>query len=226
MLRGPEEEIREFSSGAGTMPSALSGRGCWSVPTGSPSRRSRGEVGSKEIHTFHGTTRPEHGADVAIVVGMNGFTRPATDFAQRHGITLIGCPELKHWAHGTHLYAVLDDQQRSAGRPCPRRWKYNFPRPASSFHWLGWALGRPVRAPRPSRRRLVRGALPAAVGRQTTQRPHLVPADGCRGGSREPHLRSGPCGLQPCRYGRNSSGSLLSSCGGPGWSRRGSMSSA
>ncbi|WP_030267339.1 restriction endonuclease [Streptomyces violens] len=71
-------------------------------------------VGSREIQTFNGTARPEHGADVAIVVGLNGFTKPAADFAGRHGITLVGRQELKRWAHGSHLYAVLNEQRFAA----------------------------------------------------------------------------------------------------------------
>ena len=47
-------------------------------------------VRSKDIQAFNGTARPSHGADVAIVVGLSGFTNPGTDFALRHGITLIG----------------------------------------------------------------------------------------------------------------------------------------
>jgi hypothetical protein len=39
----------------------------------------------------------EHGADVAVFVALNGFTKPGADFARRHGITLMGRPELKRW---------------------------------------------------------------------------------------------------------------------------------
>ncbi|MGW0537446.1 hypothetical protein [Streptomyces sp. NPDC003032] len=41
------------------------------------------------------------------MIGLNGFTRPAVDFAQHHQLILMGRPELKKWAHGQHLYNVL-----------------------------------------------------------------------------------------------------------------------
>ncbi|WP_191971744.1 restriction endonuclease [Streptomyces luteolifulvus] len=65
-------------------------------------------VGSKEVQTFNGTARPEHGAHHPIMIGLSGFTRPATDFGARHGIVLLGRPELKRWAHGAHLYDVIE----------------------------------------------------------------------------------------------------------------------
>lgn len=68
-------------------------------------------VGSKETQTFNGTARPEHGADLALMIGLNGFTQPAADFAHRHDLTLIGRHELKRWAHGEHLYSVLTRQR-------------------------------------------------------------------------------------------------------------------
>lgn len=71
-------------------------------------------VGSKEVQTFNGTARPEHGADLALIIGLNGFTQPAIDFAQRHNLTLIGRYELKRWAHGEHLYSVLIQQNSTA----------------------------------------------------------------------------------------------------------------
>ncbi|MFF4520516.1 restriction endonuclease [Streptomyces bluensis] len=67
-------------------------------------------VGSGAVQKFNGTARPEHGADVAAIVALNGFTKPATEFAERHDIALIGRPELKRRAHGEHLYAVVDGQ--------------------------------------------------------------------------------------------------------------------
>ncbi|KUM67124.1 restriction endonuclease [Streptomyces curacoi] len=71
-------------------------------------------VGSGALQKFNGTAVPEHGADVAVIVALNGFTKPATDFAQRHHIMLIGRPELKRWAHGEHLYAVVEEQRSAA----------------------------------------------------------------------------------------------------------------
>lgn len=67
-------------------------------------------VGSKEVQTFNGTARPEHKAHHPIMIGLNGFTQPAADFAARHGIVLLGRPELKRWAHGNHLYDVMEAQ--------------------------------------------------------------------------------------------------------------------
>ncbi|MFJ1652629.1 restriction endonuclease [Streptomyces sp. NPDC088337] len=71
-------------------------------------------VGSGAVQKCNGTARPEHGADVAVIVALNGFTKPATEFAERHDIALIGRPELKRWAHGEHLYAVVDEQHSPA----------------------------------------------------------------------------------------------------------------
>jgi len=64
-------------------------------------------VGSQAVQTFNGTARPEHGADVAVMVALNGFSRPAADFAARHDITLLTREGLKQWAHGRHLYSVI-----------------------------------------------------------------------------------------------------------------------
>ncbi|WP_030621065.1 restriction endonuclease [Streptomyces fulvoviolaceus] len=65
-------------------------------------------VGSRQVQTFNGTARPEHGAYHPIMVGFSGFTRPAIEFAARHGIVLVGRPELKRWAHGTPLYDIIE----------------------------------------------------------------------------------------------------------------------
>ncbi|WP_435127751.1 restriction endonuclease [Actinacidiphila sp. bgisy144] len=64
-------------------------------------------VGSQDMQRFNGTARPEHGADIAMIIGLNGFSQPATHFANRHRLTLIGRQELKRWAHGEHIYSVL-----------------------------------------------------------------------------------------------------------------------
>ncbi|WP_043687388.1 restriction endonuclease [Streptomyces xylophagus] len=68
----------------------------------------RRPVGSKEVQTFNGTARPEHGAHHPIMIGLSGFTQPAIAFAARHAIVLVGRPELKRWAHGTHLYDIIE----------------------------------------------------------------------------------------------------------------------
>jgi restriction system protein len=67
-------------------------------------------VGSGHVQQFNGTARLHHGADVPIMIGLNGFTQPATDFAAHHQLILMGRPELKQWAHGQHLYDVLGIQ--------------------------------------------------------------------------------------------------------------------
>ncbi|MCX5215728.1 restriction endonuclease [Kitasatospora sp. NBC_00240] len=64
-------------------------------------------VGSKDIQTFNGTARPEHGADVATIVGLNGFTAPGSDLADRHDICLVDRGALARWAGGDHLYSVI-----------------------------------------------------------------------------------------------------------------------
>ncbi|MEV5849110.1 restriction endonuclease [Streptomyces sp. NPDC051985] len=64
-------------------------------------------VGSGHVQQFNGTARPHHGADVPIMIALNGFTQPATDFARRHALLLVSRRELRLWAHGQHLYEVL-----------------------------------------------------------------------------------------------------------------------
>ncbi|MEU2263861.1 restriction endonuclease [Streptomyces sp. NPDC059169] len=67
-------------------------------------KRYRARVVSGHVQQFNGTARPHHGADVAIMIGLAGFTDPAAAFADQHRITLLGRREIKKWAHGTHLY--------------------------------------------------------------------------------------------------------------------------
>ncbi|MFD3756695.1 restriction endonuclease [Streptomyces sp. NPDC058622] len=67
-------------------------------------------VGSGPVQKFNGTARPHHGADLPIMIALNGFTGPAIDFARHHQLILMGRPELKRWAHGEHLYNVLGTQ--------------------------------------------------------------------------------------------------------------------
>lgn len=64
-------------------------------------------VGSGHVQQFNGTARPHHGADAPIMIALNAFTQPATDFARRHALLLVSRRELKLWAHGQHLYDVL-----------------------------------------------------------------------------------------------------------------------
>ncbi|GAA3265100.1 hypothetical protein GCM10010469_35320 [Streptomyces labedae] len=67
-------------------------------------------VGSDHVQKFNGTARPHHGADIPIMIALNGFTQPAIDFARHHRLILVGRPELKKWAHGQHLYDVIGIQ--------------------------------------------------------------------------------------------------------------------
>ncbi|MFD5618471.1 restriction endonuclease [Streptomyces yangpuensis] len=64
-------------------------------------------VGSGDMQKFNGTARLHHEADVPIMIGLNGFTQPAADFAAYHEPILVGRSELKRWGHGQHLYDVL-----------------------------------------------------------------------------------------------------------------------
>lgn len=66
-------------------------------------------VRSEAVHQFNGTARPVHDADVPIMVGLNGFTKPASDFACQHNITLVAREELRRWAHGEHLYMAVTE---------------------------------------------------------------------------------------------------------------------
>lgn len=70
-------------------------------------KRYRARVTSGHVQQFNGTARPHHGADVAIMIGLAGFTEPAATFARQHRITVLGRDEIKKWAHGTHLYRAV-----------------------------------------------------------------------------------------------------------------------
>jgi restriction system protein len=65
-------------------------------------------VGSRDIQTFNGTARQEHGADVPVFVASCVFTRPARDFAAKHALTLIDVNLLGFWNSGTPLMSFLD----------------------------------------------------------------------------------------------------------------------
>lgn len=71
-------------------------------------KRYRARVTSGHVQQFNGTARPHHGADVAIMIGLAGFTEPAAAFARQHHITVLGRAEIKKWAHGTHLYQAVN----------------------------------------------------------------------------------------------------------------------
>ncbi|MER7847406.1 restriction endonuclease [Kitasatospora sp. NPDC096077] len=72
-------------------------------------------VGSRDVQTFNGTARPEHGADVPVMIGLNGFTRDAAAFAARHDLILVDRRTLTSWAQETHLYDAIDeDEHRTA----------------------------------------------------------------------------------------------------------------
>ncbi|GAA3494722.1 hypothetical protein GCM10019016_018220 [Streptomyces prasinosporus] len=65
-------------------------------------------VGSRDIQTFNGTARAEHGADVPVFVASCVFTKPARDFAARHRLCLIDVDLLGFWNSGTPLTSFLD----------------------------------------------------------------------------------------------------------------------
>ncbi|MFF4383632.1 restriction endonuclease [Kitasatospora sp. NPDC001547] len=67
-------------------------------------------VGSRDVQTFNGTARPEHHADVPVMIGLNGFTRDARAFAARQNLILVNRQILHDWAQGTYLYAAIDDE--------------------------------------------------------------------------------------------------------------------
>ncbi|MGW3497342.1 restriction endonuclease [Streptomyces sp. NPDC001020] len=64
-------------------------------------------VGSRDIQTFNGTARVEHGADVPVFVASCVFTKPARDFAARHDLCLIDVNLLGFWNNGTALTSLL-----------------------------------------------------------------------------------------------------------------------
>ncbi|MEV7236604.1 restriction endonuclease [Streptomyces sp. NPDC051020] len=65
-------------------------------------------VGSRDIQTFNGTARAEHGADVPVFVASCVFTKPARAFAARQHLTLIDINLLGFWNNGTALASLLD----------------------------------------------------------------------------------------------------------------------
>ncbi|MEU8678687.1 restriction endonuclease [Streptomyces sp. NPDC048560] len=65
-------------------------------------------VGSRDIQTFNGTARAEHGADVPVFVASCVFTKPAREFAARQSLTLVDINLLGFWNNGTTLTSLLD----------------------------------------------------------------------------------------------------------------------
>ncbi|CAL9339999.1 restriction endonuclease [Streptomyces sp. Tu 3180] len=65
-------------------------------------------VGSRDLQTFNGTARAEHGADTPVFVASCVFTKPARDFAARHRLCLIDVDLLGFWNSGTPLTSFLD----------------------------------------------------------------------------------------------------------------------
>lgn len=65
-------------------------------------------VGSRDIQTFNGTARAEHGADVPLFVASCVFTAPARSFAARQGLVLVDVNLLGFWNSGTPLTSFLD----------------------------------------------------------------------------------------------------------------------
>ncbi|MEU3462903.1 restriction endonuclease [Streptomyces sp. NPDC006733] len=67
-------------------------------------------VGSRDIQTFNGTARAEHGADVPVFVATCPFTGPGRDFAAKHALVLIDLDLLGFWNTGTALasFVTLD----------------------------------------------------------------------------------------------------------------------
>ncbi|MFD7132027.1 restriction endonuclease [Streptomyces sp. NPDC059894] len=65
-------------------------------------------VGSRDIQTFNGTARAEHGADVPLFVASCVFTAPAREFAARQNVCLIDINLLGFWNSGTTLPSFLE----------------------------------------------------------------------------------------------------------------------
>ncbi|WP_432096316.1 restriction endonuclease [Streptomyces sp. bgisy100] len=72
-------------------------------------------VGSRDLQTFNGTARSEHGADAPVFVASCVFTKPARDFAAKHHLALIDVDLLGFWNGGTPLPKLLDLDTGSSG---------------------------------------------------------------------------------------------------------------
>ncbi|MFH8597384.1 restriction endonuclease [Streptomyces rimosus] len=65
-------------------------------------------VGSRDLQTFNGTARDEHGADIPVFVASCVFTQQARAFAARRQLVLIDVNLLGFWNGGTPLTAFLN----------------------------------------------------------------------------------------------------------------------
>ncbi|MFJ3793612.1 restriction endonuclease [Kitasatospora sp. NPDC090091] len=80
-------------------------------------RSQKRPCGSEVIQTVNGTARPEHGADIAVVLTNGTFTQPARELADRHGIHLLWGDRLERWATwGTPILEVLDEDHHGLER--------------------------------------------------------------------------------------------------------------
>ncbi|MGW6898850.1 restriction endonuclease [Streptomyces sp. NPDC054919] len=73
-------------------------------------------VGSRDIQTFNGTARAEHGADVPVFIASCVFTKPARAFAARQHLRLIDINLLSFWNNGTALTSFLDIARSGTNR--------------------------------------------------------------------------------------------------------------
>lgn len=90
-------------------------------------------VGSKELQSFIGMMRIEHGADRGLYVTTSTYTRPATDLASRHDVQLLDGEGLVEWAQRLHeswddaeIQNVLKDPPKPPPPPAPdwvREWR-------------------------------------------------------------------------------------------------------
>ncbi len=72
-------------------------------------------VGSRDIQTFNGTARAEHGADVPLVVASCKYTQQARTFAAKQQLTLIDIDLLGFWNSGTPLMSFLGPDINRSG---------------------------------------------------------------------------------------------------------------
>ncbi|WP_349307962.1 MULTISPECIES: restriction endonuclease [unclassified Streptomyces] len=80
-------------------------------------------VGSRDIQTFNGTARQEHGADIPVFVATCPFTKPGRDFAARQALVLIDLDLLGFWNTGsplTSFFALDITRSGTHKRPKPK----------------------------------------------------------------------------------------------------------
>ncbi|MFG2918622.1 restriction endonuclease [Kitasatospora sp. NPDC048298] len=82
----------------------------------------RRPCGSDVVQTVNGTARPEHGADIAVILTNGTFTKPARELAHKHDIHLLWGEDLERWATwGSPLLDVLgEDDDRTASAEASR----------------------------------------------------------------------------------------------------------